>query len=208
MKCAGYFAILCLFIMLLPVSVEANSLHEGWKLESETGGIRIYSRAVAGSSIRQVKATAAVNASYETVVSILTDYTNYKLWMNNITDSQVIEQSSDTVHYVYSYEDTPWPVQNRFCVSKMTLTAFGHVAMLHFESVPRYLESPRDAIEMARHRGHWKVSRNKSGCDVEYMIESHPGGFVPSWLANQMAFGGPSKTMQNLRTLAENKARP
>jgi hypothetical protein len=182
--------------------------YEGWKLETDVGGIKVYSRTVEGSPYRQIKATAEVNASFEAVIGILTDYSNYKLWMNNVTDSEVIEQSSENVHYVYAYEDTPWPVQNRFCVTKMTLIQEIDDAMLHFESVPRYMKSPRDAIEIATHRGHWKVHRNRSGCEIEFLLESHPGGHVPSWLVNQMAAGGPVKTIQNLRSLAENKARP
>ena len=171
-------------------------------------GVKVYSRAIDGSQFRQIKATTAVNAPFETVIAILTDYVNYKLWMNNITDSQIIEQEADTVHYVYAYEDTPWPVQNRFCVSKMKLVQQEDIAMLHFESVPRYMKSPRDAIEFARHKGYWKISRNKTGCEIEYLLESNPGGHVPSWLVNQISYGGPVKTMQNLRSLAEHKTRP
>ncbi len=187
----------------------AMSSAEGWKLESEVAGVKVYSRAVEGSQFRQVKAIASVNAPFETVVAILTDYGNYKLWMNNITDSQVIDESSESVDYVYTYEDTPWPVQNRFCVAKMTLEEEDtDRAMLHFESVPRYMQSPRDAIEFLSYRGYWRVDRNKSGCDIEYLVEANPGGYVPSWLANQLAYGGPLKTIENLRTLAENRTHP
>lgn len=181
---------------------------EGWKLETEVAGIKVYSRNVEGSPYLQIKATAEVDAPFESVVAILTDYPNYKDWVNNISDSQVIEQASENVHYVYAYEDTPWPVQNRFCVTRMTLNREADDAMLDFESVPRYMKSPRDAIEIARHKGHWKVHRNRSGCEIEYLIESNPGGYVPSWLVNQMATGGQIKTIQNLRTIVENQARP
>ena len=196
------------FLFISATPLLGFDFHEGWKLESDVAGVKVYSRAIEGSQFRQVKATAAVNASFETVLSILTDYENYKLWMNNITDSQVIEKEADTVHYVYAYEDTPWPVQNRYCVSKMTLIEESDLAVLHFESVPRFMKSPRDAIEFARHKGYWKISKNKGGCEIEYMLESNPGGYVPSWLMNQMSYGGPSKTIQNLRNLAENKLRP
>lgn len=200
---------LFLFLLLTSKSVLAiPGLHEGWKLESDMAGVRVYSRAIEGSQFRQIKATAALDAPFETVVAILTDYTNYKLWMNNITDSQIIEAEADTVHYVYAYEDTPWPVQNRYCVSKMTFAQEEDEAMLHFESVPRYMKSRRDAIEFARHKGYWKISRNKTGCEIEYLLESNPGGYVPSWLVNQTSYNGPAKSMQNLRFLAENKTRP
>lgn len=208
MKNVGHYALLLVFSLTISSLSADPEFSEGWKLETDIAGIKVYSRAVEGSQFRQIKATAAVNATFESVIGILTDYPNYKLWMNNITDSQIIEKSADTLNYVYAYEDTPWPVQNRYCVSKMTLDQQTDVATLHFESVPRYMKSPRDAIEFARHKGYWKISRNKSGCEIEYLLESNPGGYVPSWLVNQMAYGGPARTIQNLRSLAENKTRP
>jgi hypothetical protein len=208
MKNVGHYAHLMVFSLTISLLSANPDFSEGWKLETDIAGIKVYSRAVEGSQFRQIKATAAVNATFESVIGILTDYANYKLWMNNITDSQIIETSADTVNYVYAYEDTPWPVQNRYCVSKMTLDQHSDVATLHFESVPRYMKSPRDAIEFARHKGYWKISRNKSGCEIEYLLESNPGGYVPSWLVNQMAYGGPARTIQNLRSLAENRTRP
>jgi hypothetical protein len=183
-------------------------LYEGWKLESDVDGVQVYSRAMEGSQLRQVKAVAQVNASIEAVTAILTDYPNYKLWMNNITDSKVIEQATEDVTFVYTYEDTPWPVQNRFCVTKMTYQQLQDKSMVLFESVPRYMKSPRDAIEFISYKGHWQVQRGKSGCEIEYFIEANPGGHVPSWLANQLAYGGPAKTIGNLRDLAEHRGRP
>jgi len=204
---AGRLSIFFAALLWGPALLAGTVVYEGWKLESESDGIKVYSKAVEGSQFRQVKAITEVNASFESVVGILTDYENYKRWMHNITDSKVINQESDTVHYVYQYEDAPWPVQNRFCVARMTLIREKDEATLEFESVPRYMESRRDAIEFAHHKGHWKVHRNKSGCEVEYFIESNPGGFVPSWLVNQMAYGGPASTMHNLRDLAEHPGR-
>lgn len=204
---------LIFFVNVFASAVFANtvmgpSVLEGWKLESDQGGIKVYSRAVEGSTFRQVKAVASFEASFEVVVGILTDYANYKLWMNNITDSQVMEEASSTVNYVYTYEDSPWPVQNRYCVSKMTVDKGEDKATIHFESVPRFMKSPRDAIEFQSYRGHWQINRNKTGCEIEYLLEANPGGHVPSWLANQMAYGGPAKSIRNLKNLAENRARP
>ena len=202
------------FPLLLLISACTGSLClagtavENWKLESDVDGVKVYSRAIEGSEFRQVKAIASVNAPMEVVVDILTDFEGYSDWMNDITDSQVIEETSESVHYVYTFEDTPWPVQDRYCVSRMTLSREDGHAVLEFESVPRFMKSRRDAIEFASYKGYWKVDRNKSGCDIEYLVESDPGGHVPSWLANQIAYGGPSKTIHNLRSVAENRVRP
>lgn len=204
--------ILYTVFFLLPFSIAyawtPGHMSGGWKLESDIEGVKVYSRTVDGSKFRQIKATASVEAPFEMVLGMLTDYDNYKLWMSNVTDSQVMEKVSDTVHYVYAYEDSPWPVQNRYCVSRMTLLSETDAATLLFESVPNYMKSPRDAIEHTVHKGYWKLNRSKAGCDIEYFIECNPGGHVPTWLVNQRAHEAPSKTLQNLRTQASRKHRP
>jgi hypothetical protein len=70
------------------------------------------------------------------------------------------------------------------------------------------MSSRRDAIAFVSYKGYWKVDRNKAGCDIEYLVEANPGGHLPTWLAHQIAYGGPSRSMKNLRALAERMNRP
>ena len=144
----------------------------------------------------------------ESVVYVLTDYPNYSKWVNNITESRVIKEESETVNFVYTYEDAPWPVQNRYNVSKMTLNRHKDNCTLYFEAVPDYLEKRSDAIEVERYEGWWKVlNLPEGGCMVEYIIAENPGGYIPQWLINYMAVDAPMRTMENLKRMVEQIAR-
>ncbi len=199
---------LCTGLLAVSPAVAAPDFNDGWKLETDTDGIRIYSRAVDGSQLKQIKATTEVYAPLDAVMAVLTDYTNYKSWIDHVTQSDVMDREGDSVSYVYTYESAAWPVQNRFCVTRMTHSIDDHHAIVTFESVPRYMKSGHDAIEIAQIRGYWKVTPRGAACNIEYMFYSDPGGHLPHWLVNQIAKEKPLKTLRNLRSVVEAKARP
>ena len=106
------------FILILALMVTSpgasatgggDVVHGGWTLESDKDGIKIYTREVRGSKLKQVRAVVSVFATMEIVVRALTDYPNYYKWMNNVTESYVVDHPADSVHYVYRFEDAPWP---------------------------------------------------------------------------------------------------
>lgn len=197
------FAIIAL-CMLAELTETYATAHGGWKLESEKNGIKIYTRPVIGSKLKQVKAITSVKAPMATVVHVLTDYQNYKKWVNNVTESYVVDQPADSIHYVYTHEDAPWPVQNRYHVSRMTLTTNGSTSTLTFKSVPNYIQQSQKAIEFERYEGWWKVSATGSGsCRIELILDENPGGYVPPWLVNYMAVDAPLKTLENLKAVIE-----
>ena len=198
---SGFFLGLCL---ILSTSYAAPEAHGGWKLESERNGVKIYTRPVIGSKLKQVKAITIVQASKEAVMHVLTDYRNYKNWVNNITVSDVVEHANDQTDFVYTYEDAPWPVQNRYNVARMTVDEDEDSSKLSFKSVPNYMDETNKAIEIERFEGWWEVSALATGgCRIEYILDQNPGGYVPPWLVNYMAVDAPLKTMENLRDILQ-----
>jgi len=198
------FAILCFSSPGASAIGSGDVVHGGWTLESERDGIKIYTRAVRGSKLKQIRAVISVHASIETVVNTLTDYPNYHKWMYNVTESYVVDHPADSVHYVYRFEDAPWPVQNRYHVDRMIVAMQDKTATVHFKSMPNYMDKSQDAIEVQRYEGSWKVSEVASHeCQIEYILDENPGGYVPQWLVNYMAIDAPYKTLSNLRDRLE-----
>ena len=121
-----------------------------------------------------------------------------------MTESYVVNQPSDSIHYVYRFEDAPWPVQNRYHVDKMVLEQDASEATVAFKSMPNYIDKSDEAIEIQRYEGSWKVKDMGHGeCQIEYTLDENPGGYVPSWLVNYLAVDAPYKTLSNLRSRVE-----
>ena len=181
-------------------ALPVETRHGGWNLEAERDGIKIYTRSVIGSKLKQVRAVVSLKAPMETVLGVLTDYKGYSDWMNNVTESYVVDHPSDSVHYVFRHEDAPWPVQNRYHVDKMVVSTEEHAATLSFKSMPNYLDKTDEAIEVQRYEGEWRIQETTRGlCEVELVFDENPGGFIPTWLVNYLAVDAPYKTMANLR---------
>jgi ribosome-associated toxin RatA of RatAB toxin-antitoxin module len=202
------FLFLILVFCMATTAVSATGggdvVHGGWTLESDKDGIKIYTREVRGSKFKQIRAVVSVQASMETVVRTLTDYPNYHKWMNNVTESYVVDQPADSIHYVFRYEDAPWPVQNRYHVDKMILAMHEKSATVEFKSLPNYIDKSGEAIEIQRFEGSWKISEVAGNeCQIEYILDENPGGYVPQWLVNYMAIDAPFKTLSNLRERIE-----
>ncbi len=203
---AAFILILALFVISPDVSSTGGGdvVHGRWTLESDKDGIKIYTREVRGSKLKQVRAVVSVHASMQTVVRALTDYPNYYKWMNNVTESYVVDHPADSVHYVYRFEDAPWPVQNRYHVDKMSVDARETFTTVEFKSMPNYIDKSGEAIEIQRYEGSWKVSEiTNNECQIEYILDENPGGYVPEWLVNYMAIDAPFKTLSNLRERLE-----
>jgi hypothetical protein len=201
---------LLLIFSLFIVTFRALAFSETkWELQSDKEGIQIYTKDVEGAKFKQVKGVTNVPISLEHLVSILTDFNNYHIWNEHISESHVVSTSDDTTHYVYTMEDTPWPVQNRYHVSKMTVSKSDAQCMIHFESVPDFVEKRVDAIEMKRQRGFWRLSAlPEGGCTIEFFMDKNPGGYVPAWLVNYLIIETPFKTLHNLRELIDRHPRP
>ena len=197
-----------LLILLFTISIPAQAGPE-WVLQSEKNGIRIYTQDVAGTRFRKVRGIADIQAPKAQVLRVLADFDNYHLWNEHITESHKMSSPDDTTHLVYTMEDAPWPVQDRYHVSRFIISNSDRESLITFESIPDFLEKRSDAIEMKNQKGFWKITPNENGgCRVEFFMDRNPGGYVPAWLVNYMIVETPFKTLQNLLELIQNQPRP
>lgn len=197
-----------LALWILSVGVFAKASPE-WILQTEKDGIRIYTKDIEGTKFKQVRGVTQVNLPKVKVIEILTDFDHYHSWNDHITESEKISSEDDTTHLVYTMEDAPWPVQDRYHVSKFTVSRNAAECTIKFESIPDFLEKRQDAIELKRQSGYWKITSEQEGsCTVEFFMDRHPGGYVPAWLVNYLIVETPFNTLQNLHRVIAHQPRP
>ena len=189
------------FFVLDTLSLKAL---DGWVLEVEKEGIRVYTQLDGKSPYKQIKVTTTINASVEKVMEILLAFNQYKSWMNHVTESYVINKADSATYYVFTLEDAAWPMQNRYQVSKIDVQESSAVSTVRFRSVPNYIEKRTDAIQIKQYEGYWSLrSRPNRQCTLEYVLIQNPGGHVPPWLANFNAIENPYNSVTNLKRMAE-----
>ncbi len=78
----------------------ANSASDGWKLISQTGGVTLYSRLRAGSSLKEFKAVGEINAPTRVVHNVLDDTDNYAKFMPFTAECRILKRERDaTISY-------------------------------------------------------------------------------------------------------------
>lgn len=193
-------------IFFLFYSWQINA-RDGWVLELEKEGVRVYTQLDASSPYKQIKVTTTINASMEKVMEVLLAFNRYNSWVNHVTESYLINQADPTTFYVFTLEDAAWPMQNRYQVSKIEVERSSTSSIVHFRSVPNYIEKRKDAIQIKQYEGYWAVrDRPNHQCTLEYILIQNPGGHVPPWLANFHAVENPYQSVMNLKQIAERES--
>ena len=193
-------------LLILCLSTRKGACSDQWELEMDKDGIRVYTQLEDNSPYKQVKVTATINAPMEKVLEILTAFSKYKNWMNQVNESYLLNQS-DSAYYVFILEDATWPMQNRYQVSKVLVNQNMQSSSVEFKTVPNYIEKRTDAIQIKQYEGYWSIQdRPDRSCSLEYVLVNNPGGHVPPWLANFHAADNPFQSVLNLKRLAEGES--
>jgi len=177
---------------------------DNWVLEIEKEGVRVYTQLDGTSPYKQIKVTTTINASMQQVMQILMTFSQYKTWMNHVTESYLVNQPESFTYYIFILEDAAWPMQNRYQVSKINVDQNSTSSTVHFRSVPNYIEKRTDAIQIKQYEGYWALrDRPNHQCTLEYVLVQNPGGHVPPWLANFQAMENPYNSVLKLKQVAE-----
>jgi hypothetical protein len=160
-----------------------------WTLESDENGIRVYSRKIEGSSIREVLAEATIPAPLERVLKAVEDYRNYPAFMPYVEESVVSEDGEGKTRLFLQLEFPP-PISDRFYTILLhrapdPLEA-GAVMVLWDVARDGLSRKKGKGIEVTINRGGWRLqSANDAGSTrVLYYVHTDPGGILPSWAVN------------------------
>lgn len=174
-----------------------------WRLDREREGIRVETRPVEGSGIREFRGTAEVAAPVETIRTLLRDADRFREWFPNTSESRLLERSGD-VSYQYSVLDTPWPISDRDNVFRAQTTrdaATGTVSIAVHAAPDHHPEQP-DRVRVRHARGEWRLEPiGEDRTRVTFRMHLDPGGGVPEWLINARVVETPFEALRNLRAM-------
>jgi len=181
-----------------------------WRLDKDQNGIKIYTRAVAGSKIRAFKAEVLLDTSLSRVLAVFDDVPEFKTWYHNVDKSVQLQHSnvSDRVHY--QNLTMPFPVTERDFIVKSTVTGSENKIMIRSVAVPNFCKKSTLAlcksinqsknIMVLKSRGeHQFIPQKTGGVLVIWQQHSEPAGKIPNWLVNKLLLDVPYNTLNKLR---------
>lgn len=177
-----------------------------WKSEKDADGIKIYTRVVADSPLKEFKGEVDIATTPERVVKALKDANSFRKWMPDVASSELLK-SSDSDQYHYLENAVPWPLAKRDGVYHFTyvnsIEGGVPVVTVRVEALPDYVPKKDGRVRIPRSDGFWKIVPTTSGANITWQIHADPGGAIPTWLVNSTVVDTPFKMLKGLRGLLE-----
>ena len=183
----------------------------GWKLEKDKSGIKIYTRVITGSSFKAFKGvTVIADATVPQVMDIIFDVNNYDRLFPDCSHQKILKYFSKYHNIQYLRIHAPWPVSDRDNVTELEahFSKDSTSAEVSIKLLPDYLDVEKGLVRIREGEGFWKLKQQPGGgVEVIYQYHSNPGGSIPSWLANSFVVKHPFKTLENLKARVEKAKR-
>ncbi|MEY3716209.1 MAG: hypothetical protein RL285_84 [Bacteroidota bacterium] len=173
-----------------------------WSPSKSGHGVKVYTRPVAGTPIKEIKAELELDCSINTAIACLTDIPSYNQWIYQMTEARVIKTISNTEFQVYQRVKTPWPLDDRDVIGHYVLKQDPRSLDVSIitHSVPKILPVVSGVVRVQKNRTTWTIkplAKNKNKC--EYFLLLDPAGEVPAWIINLFISEGPYSSLVKLK---------
>lgn len=177
-----------------------------WELKKDEDGIKVYTRGVEGSNIKEFKSSTIINASSDILYNIILDVENYPKWIEDINYAQKLYYKDNQIGMYYRLS-LPWPIKDRdlAMVSNITRNADSSI-LFELGGKTELMALDNEYIRITNINGLWFIKPlDKNRCEVRYRFLADPEGSLPAWVVNIFIVDGPFKTMQNLEEYSQSK---
>ena len=208
-------ALLAAFAASAPLvaRADANKADGNWERVKQSDGILVERRQVEGSSLKEFRGQAVVQAPAAAILAVFSDVPRATEWMDSCNGSWVVADLGEFEKVVYNRTHAPWPVADRDAVLH-NLVRFDEKdrrVEIDFYTVEDKSTPPKKGVvRMPFLRGHWILWPSADGAStrVEYQVHANPGGRLPNWLVNYVSRDLPLKTIEGLRAQVKRRHYP
>lgn len=183
---------------------------DNWRLDKEEGGIKIYTRAIQGSSIREIKGEVLINSSLDSVLAVFKDIPQFTRWQYKNTKAWLLEERGIAECYHYQNLTMPFPVKDRDMIIHSQVTQLGENIKIVSSSANTFCDNSTlkacEAIKQSKNvmitrlQGeHLFTPQKEGGVKLVWRQHAEPAGKIPKWLVNQLLIDVPFNTLKNLR---------
>lgn len=188
--------IVCFFI------ISSASAQEGWKLLTESDGIRVFSQKVTTSKVNALRVECEVAATAGQLVAMLLDIKGAEAWVYHTKSCNLIKKVSPSELYYYSEISMPWPLANRDFVAHMQVSQdkVSKVVTINAPAVPGFVQPKEDIVRISHSKGLWIITPLPKGkISIVYTLQVDPGGDIPAWVVNTFSAQGPLHSFRKMK---------
>jgi len=182
--------------------VSAAAGDAAWSVIGESNGVTVSTRAVAGSTYPEVRASGSVCASLPMLLQYIEDAAGFDRWIPDTLEARTLDRPSEREQIYYIRTGMPWPVKSRDMIYRLSApgaAADARAVSVSIEGLPGFLPPNPDAVRMTSMRGRWNFVEEEGGTRIELVMHFEPGGNIPAWLATRRIVATPGKMLTNLK---------
>lgn len=192
-----------IIILLFSAFVVPDLLVE-WTLKKDKDGVKIYTRPVEGSALKEFKGVVNIRTTAQAAKALILDLESYTEWQHNCIQSKILHINNENDIYGYSLTDAPWPVQDREAIVRTQVSEKEGIITLKMTCTPDYIKANDGVVRIPTMNGFWRITPLKDGMvEVLQQVHASPGGRIPDWLANSAVVDTPFQTLLNMKRRLE-----
>lgn len=195
---------LLFFISAMTFFLGMSTPISSWRLKTQKGDIKVYTRTTPKSTIKEVRITTQIKGELDDLLVLLDDVPSFKNWVYRCTKSELIKTIGPDEYYYYNLTDFPFPLSDRDMIihSKTWKVPGTNITKTKSEAITTdELYKEQDGIVRIKVLAYtWTFTPLPNGMiDIDYEIFSEPGGALPNWVVNMAVSKGPVETMLRLK---------
>ena len=86
-------------------------------LDKDKNGIKVYTRKIEGSSLKEFKGVTSIKTSLTSLVALMDDTDALTKWLHNCSAAKLVQSMNYYERITYTVINAPWPVSDRDTVS-------------------------------------------------------------------------------------------
>jgi len=175
-------------------------------LEKDKNGVKVYTRKIEGSSLKEFKGVTAIKTSLTSLVALMDDTDALPRWLHNCGEAKLVQHINQAERITYTTVKAPWPVSDRDTVtySKIVQDPKSKVITIYLKGMPDRYPVQKGRVRVPSLKGFWQFIPNKNGSvTVIYQLHSEPGGALPDALANSTVTDIPYHTLLNMHRIVK-----
>jgi hypothetical protein len=193
-------------LLLFYLLASFTCLAQEWELKKDKNEIKIYTRSISYSKIKEYKAVMTVNTTLKQAFNVIMDAENLWKWNYKTENSRILKKVSETSQIIWIKNNLPWPVLNRDHISlvKVVEHTSSKIKITLTPDITVYHPKEKHTIRVANFNGYWLLEKTKQGIRITQQLFGDPGGNMPSWLLNSLITTAPYHSFANLKDILEN----
>lgn len=188
---------------------------EDWDLARSGEGIEIYTRPIAGSSIKAFRGEAILPADLNRVMALMDDIAACPDWMYRCEAPVLLERIDLAQRYTYMRNRLPWPARDRALIvhsrieqdpdTRTVVVTLRGVAEEDLpETARERLPDFRDLTRVGKLRGSWTFHpQDADRTRAVYEMHAEIGGKLPAPLVNSLIVDTPYETLSRMREVVQ-----